>query len=261
MYPYAILTKKGLLHAMEDFLSVVSLTDQNLLYGGIFDGHGGSLTAKYCSENLGQYFLRELLEGSSQGNASAVFHIAYLKLGWEVVEQISGSCAVTFCLANNQLTVANVGDSRVVLVSRSGVKELTITHTPYNLKETERVRRCGGNIGREGEGTRLHLMSESGGLAVTRAFGDVSWRCAGGLTFAPDVAEHQLTPDDLCVVAASDGLFDRVSNGQIATIAQSRLNNKQAFLSEITQALAYEARLAGSHDDISIIVVDLRSGG
>ena len=95
-------------------------------------------------------------------------------------------------------------------------------------------------------------FSLKGVLAVSRSFGDVSLKPY--ITAEPEVMEKEIAPDDLYLVLASDGLWDVMSNEDVAKF----LMNVSSF-SEVAKELCYEAAILGSSDNITVVVVDLSS--
>ena len=77
----------------------------------------------------------------------------------------SGTTAIVALLHGNQLSVANVGDSRCVLC-RSGIAlEMSVDHKPEDEHELNRIHKAGGKVTCEGR--------VNGGLNLSRALGTV----------------------------------------------------------------------------------------
>jgi len=103
--------------------------------------------------------------------------------------------------------VANIGDSHAALCCASDGLPLLVTaeHTPYNPKERERVSQAGGFVVAGGDEGASSVGSDgtlrvNGTLAVTRSFGDRSFKCAGGdgiVSPVPDVAVINLFTESL----------------------------------------------------------------
>ena len=66
--------------------------------------------------------------------------------------------------------------------------------------------------------------------------------------------EKEISNDDLYLVIASDGLWDVMSNEDVAKF----LMNISCF-TDIAKELCYEATILGSSDNITVVVVDLKS--
>ena len=97
------------------------------------------------------------------------------------------------------LYIANVGDTRAVLVSGASLTErMSYDHKATDKQEIERVQRDGGVVLNERLG---------GALAITRAFGDHAFK-KDGLTAKPYIKKHIVRPSDRFLVIASDGVWD-----------------------------------------------------
>jgi serine/threonine protein phosphatase PrpC len=148
----------------------------------------------------------------------------------------SGSTCVSLMTLGNKLYVANVGDSRGILV-RSYKKEnlepqhqcqakaLTRDHKPDDRDEAERIHANNGRIDsyRDHNGNplgplRVWLKSEDvPGLAMTRSFGDTVAHSVG-CNAEPELDEYTLTREDKVVVIASDGVWEFLENIDVARI-------------------------------------------
>lgn len=64
---------------------------------------------------------------------------------------------------DDQLTVANAGDSRCVLCRNGIALEMSIDHKPEDAKELSRIQKAGGKVTGEGR--------VNGGLNLSRAIG------------------------------------------------------------------------------------------
>lgn len=138
----------------------------------------------------------------------------------------SGTTALTALLWGSQLFVANAGDCRAVLCRRGKAMQLTQDHKSSNLDEALRVKAAGGHICSDG-----YL---NGHLAVLRALGDHHYKdlkaptgpdgaMEGPLIARPDVAVHDLLPEDEFLLIACDGLWDVFSSQRAIEIARQNL--------------------------------------
>lgn len=152
------------------------------------------------------------------------------------------------------LLVAHVGDSRCMIIDAAGVPHtLTVDHTPQRLDESDRIEKQGGIIlnGRV-----------NGVLAVTRAIGDKSIKRFVPST--PDLLEYPLSRNDQLVVIATDGLWDVMTDKDVANFltALPQTPGAVAVPHDLTKAadlLLEKAAHRGSRDDISIVLVDVRA--
>ncbi|GMF28541.1 unnamed protein product [Phytophthora lilii] len=147
----------------------------------------------------------------------------------------------------DEIFVAHTGDSRAVLVHRSGkVSVLTSDHKPNRPDERRRIQELGGSVVFWG------VWRVEGILAVSRAIGD---RMLKPFVVAePEVKKFTRTETDRYVVLASDGVWDTVSNDDAAQLVL-KYEDPQAAAQRIME----EAYARGSMDNICVMVIDLRA--
>jgi len=164
--------------------------------------------------------------------------------------EVSGTTAAVAVLFSeiaqpSHLLVGNVGDSRILMVTRAGtVAVLSADHTPKDPREAARVLQSGGFIAHN---------RVNGQLAVTRAIGDAPQSSL--LSASPDVLvlrlgdEPAVSPNGsslrcrelvetlgalegsaptqpLFLILASDGVFDVLSNVEAGDIVCEHLANQ-----------------------------------
>ncbi|XP_062022295.1 uncharacterized protein LOC133738725 isoform X2 [Rosa rugosa] len=182
----------------------------------------------------------------------------------------SGSTATVALLADGQILVANIGDSKAFLCSEkfrsraeAKVKELTRDHHPDRDDERARVETAGGYVLKWGGVHRVN-----GELAISRAIGDVSFK-SYGVTSAPELTDWQtLTVNDTYLVAASDGVFEKMSLQDVCDLlwevrsfnpGRSDLSSSCSYsLADCIVGTAFEK---GSMDNVAAVVVPLASIG
>lgn len=84
-------------------------------------------------------------------NPVTAFKKAYRDTDGDILENVvgarGGSTAVTAILIDQKLlVVANVGDSRAVLIQRGKVKQITVDHEPEKKEERDLVESKGGFV-------------------------------------------------------------------------------------------------------------------
>ncbi|XP_020536057.1 probable protein phosphatase 2C 28 isoform X2 [Jatropha curcas] len=233
-------------HGMEDYLVAESREINGYRLGlyAIFDGHSGLDVAKYLQSHL---FDNLLNESDFWKNPERAIRKAYKATDNEILDGIvgsrGGSTAVTAILIDEEnLIVANVGDSRAVLCRNGVAKQLSVDHEPQ--KEKDLVESRGGFVSKEpGSVPRV-----DGQLAMTRAFGD--GRLKEHITSETDVITEIIDEDAEFLILASDGLWKVMSN-QEACECIAGLEDAQ----EASEKLIDEALVRGSMDDISCIAV------
>eukprot|EP00939_MAST-03C_sp_MAST-3C-sp1_P004666 g4666.t1 len=249
--PYGVYAIKGHRPYMEDRYAVsVSPHNKSTAYG-VFDGHGGSRASEYCAENL----LKLLTSDPSYDddpkraltNAFLETDRSFLEIARSAFYDDGSTAIVALFRGPRDLYVANVGDSRAVLVRRDGsVLEMSKDHKPNDRDEQRRIERAGGIV------VHVGVWRVEGVLAVSRAVGDRAFK--DYVVADPDVREHarECGRDDFLVLA-TDGLWDVVSNEKVASIVRAC-----ASATEAAKVLTETAFALGSRDNICSLVVDLR---
>jgi len=116
------------------------------------------------------------------------------------------------------LYVANVGDTRAVLVSGASLAErLSYDHKASDKFEIERIKRDGGIV-----------MDDrvSGQLAVSRAFGDHALKREGVIA-KPHSKKHVIRPSDRFLVIASDGIWDVLDDQEVFKLCRDDHSTKE----------------------------------
>lgn len=136
---------------------------------------------------------------------------------------------------------------------------LTCDQKPTREDESKRVQDAGGRIYMT-DGFRVE-----GILGMTRAIGDVALEGAG-LTPEPEMTVLERREEDEVAVLASDGLWEVMTNeGAVETACKaitmvSRKGRPRNFACRhAAKVLAHHALKMGSSDNISVVVVDLKS--
>lgn len=159
----------------------------------------------------------------------------------------SGTTAVTMLLEGQDLVIGNVGDSRAILGTLRKDDTLEAVQLTVDLKpnlplEAERIKRCRGRVFAledEPEVARVWLPhDDSPGLAMARAFGDFCLK-EFGLIAVPEVSHRRMTERDQFVVLASDGIWDVLSNEEVAEViwtAPTRMTAARAVVETAVRA-------------------------
>lgn len=156
-----------------------------------------------------------------------------------------GSTGLCCALRGGKLTIANVGDCRVVLVGSRRVEQLSNDHKPNNRVEYSRILSLGGNVI-----NCIGVPRVNGILAVSRAFGNRTLRDV--IRPDPELSERELNADDHYIVIASDGVWDVVKNADIYRACWQHAGRpSQQIANDIIQM----ALALGSQDNVTCIVI------
>ncbi|BAT72867.1 hypothetical protein LR48_Vigan11g086900 [Vigna angularis] len=236
---------------------------------GVYDGHGGSQVAKFCAKRMhdviAEEWNREMAGGAEwQRRWETVFANSFERtdneiLSDEVAPEMVGSTASVVVLTGCQIIASNCGDSRVVLCRRTQTIPLSVDQKPDRQDELLRIEGEGGKV-INWNGARVF-----GVLAMSRAIGDRYLR--PWIIPVPEITFTARTDEDECLILASDGLWDVMSNEEVGEVARHILRRRRRSLSveepspaqAVADSLTEIAYGRNSKDNISIIVVDLKS--
>jgi len=191
------------------------------------------------------------------------------------------TCCVVYCSTDEKkgtrtLHCANTGDSRAILVlSDGGFIPLSRDHKPTDADEKKRIESAGYTVEIVTElvlGARIKIARVDGNLAVSRSFGDASYKdfamkpedCA--ITCVPEVRHVDVDPKTMrFVVVACDGIWDVFTSEEVAkfVVEQIRMHGKDATktpaqlkktLDAVAKTLVDAAIMRGSGDNCTVVI-------
>lgn len=239
---------------MEDTYSGLAAIrgDSRQSFFAVMDGHGGSMASKFAAETLHEELLQQQFEEYPFRSLIEAFRA--VDRGWLQMAQRKnrddGSTVVASLLLDDMLYVANLGDSRAVLSCHGRAIPMSSDHKPNREDERRRIEALGGRVIHYG------TWRVEGVLAVSRAIGDR--RLKKFVTPEAEIRERRLESGDEFLILASDGLWDVISS-QSACDAARQLMSGGASPAEISRILVEKALELGSMDNVTCLVVDLRS--
>jgi serine/threonine protein phosphatase PrpC len=218
---------------------------------GVYDGHGP--TGHGCSGFVKQRLPTLVSEKIKQQDEfilttdqiHASLREAYTQCNDElhdsthIDDSSSGTTAITIYIQGTmeRITISNVGDSRAVLGTKNTVGgnkavlravPLSKDQTPHRTDEAQRCIQSGARILSFGQINPVsdddsetedppRVWAQDGkypGTAFTRSIGDsVAERL--GVYAVPEMLSLRISPKELIIVLASDGIFDVMSNQQV----------------------------------------------
>jgi protein phosphatase 1B len=196
-------------------------------YFAVFDGHAGFKVSEHCAKHL----LEAIIHTEEFKNSDVVkaIHSGFLKLDHKMRDipelasgaDKSGTTAVCAFISNENVYIANCGDSRAVLC-RNGVPIFsTQDHKPILPSEKERIVNAGGSV---------MVQRVNGSLAVSRALGDYDYKnvlelgqCEQLVSPEPEIFCQERDQQDYFLVLACDGVWDVMSNEAVCSFISDRL--------------------------------------
>ncbi|XP_010451772.1 PREDICTED: protein phosphatase 2C 77-like [Camelina sativa] len=251
---------------------------------GVYDGHGGSQVANYCRERMHLALTEEIVKEKPEfcdGDTwqekwkKALFN-SFMRVDSEIepvahAPETVGSTSVVAVVFPTHIFVANCGDSRAVLCRGKTPLALSTDHKPDRDDEAARIEAAGGKVIRW-NGARVF-----GVLAMSRSIGDRYLKPS--VIPDPEVTSVRRVKEDDCLILASDGLWDVMTNEEVCDLARKRIllwHKKNAMAGDALlpaekrgegkdpaamSAAEYLSKMAlqkGSKDNISVVVVDLK---
>ncbi|KAM0039064.1 putative protein-serine/threonine phosphatase [Helianthus debilis subsp. tardiflorus] len=257
---------------MEDAVSVevgfVEVSNSRKFdFYGVYDGHGGSRVASACRERLHKLVGGEMLVRNVSGegvNWEGLMVEGFAKMDEEVNETdivgSMGSTAVVAVVGDEEIVVANCGDSRAVLCRDGVVVPLSNDHKPDRPDELERIEHSGGRV------VNWNGQRVLGILSTSRSIGDQHLKPY--VIAKPEVIVKKREDKDEFIILASDGLWDVISNDLACHVVRKcldgritcrrRSNDSKYRTTNAAVVLTQLAMARGSKDNISVVVVNLK---
>ncbi|XP_020496812.1 protein phosphatase 1F [Labrus bergylta] len=238
-------------------------------YYAVFDGHGGVDAAIFAATHLHVSLSRQ---ESLQSDAAAAFRSAFthtddmFRCRAKRERLRSGTTGVSVLIQGQELTVAWLGDSQVILVRRGQTVTLMDPHKPDREDEKQRIEDLGGCV------TFMGCWRVNGTYAVSRAIGDFDQKPY--VSGDADSSTTQLHGDEDYLLLACDGFFDAVCPSEVPHLVLDALQqpvdpeeggedapldqSDDAVGLRVARRLVGHAKAAGSSDNITVMVVFLR---
>ena len=229
---------------------------------GVFDGHGTE--GHLVSQAIKQFFINSSFYDyqSKQLVLSIFASLSQLINNSTYFDNVtSGSTAILVHVTNEKLIVANVGDSRAILITRNKeLIELSNDHKPELPEEKERIEASGGRVDKIfGMGPyRVWFRGEDyPGLAMSRSIGDKLAHKVGVIDI-PEIREYDINDiEPLALILASDGVWEFMPNEEVKNIVLSHIisRNKNFCARDIVErARAIWQKTGYAIDDITCVV-------
>jgi len=234
----------------------------------VMDGHGGNEAAKAMHRLLPRFVDVTSLPKVSSNKLETTVISRFIAADRSLRRILrSGNTVGTTCTSaliskhetdpdTWDVTLANAGDSRSIVIHADGRFTATEDHKPDLEKERARIERAGGCVSHPSIGP-ARVDNE---LAVSRAFGDFSYKDIEALaedqkvSCVPDVQHVRAKTGDL-VFLACDGIFDVMSNEEVVEFMSN--NDDRSDLGRLVAALLDLVLEKGSKDNCSAMIVDL----
>lgn len=225
----------------------------------IFDGHGGAETAQYASKHFAK-FLKPRLEEYGLSGIENALTIACVDVSRTTPCTKSGSTATIALRMGKMLWVANINDSRGILVTKCGrTVVLSRDASLLDPHDVKKVQKRGCDVLFHGDEIphvvcKPEIEEEIGHspelVDSPSALGE---NCLG-CTARPEIIKYELSPGDT-VIIASDGLWDVATSEQVGHLTHQLQKKKQQTECETACAIITSAYYSRSQDNISALVM------
>lgn len=216
---------------------------------GVFDGHGGNAASIYMKEHLVEYLTKELetccQDGFTEEGIFRSLKESFKKLDADYTGG-DGTTATVALILDGRLYVANVGDSRTILVKGEGAAvQASEDAKPQMDRYKAKIEKLGGVV---------YRGRVNGQLAVARAIGDKHIMGNNACLVSPNPKITSYPLDFAYAVLACDGLYDVASTNEVGTAVKAMHDNNENA-EEMAKRLVYSAIQRGSKDNVSVIVI------
>lgn len=229
---------------------------------GLYDGHRGDYTSKYLKDNFHSILLNDSILSTDPIQA---LRNTFITIESNLLSQKekSGSCSLILFNINNKMYIANVGDSRGVISTNysNKISQISIDHKPTNPKEIDRILKNGGQVKTANAVTRVMPY----GLSVSRTIGDSEAKENNNqiISCQPDIFEIREIDNIDFIVLACDGVYDVLSNRDIAVIVYETFldciltnDSFDTLIESVSDNIIDKAIEKGSKDNLSVIFLN-----
>lgn len=256
---------------MEDAMTIDLLmhgeTGPPRAFLGVYDGHGGQDCSAYLKTKVVSAMASQAAPLEEKTIIDVMRDVDAQFLSDPEVHSEHGSTAV-FTMVDKiekhgrtvfKLTVANIGDSRAVLVKGATGEciSLTTDHKPEDEEENQRIKAAGGFA----RNNRV-----DGELAMSRAMGDHKYKTNTSLKYdqqkviaLPDVRYFEAEVGDILLVCC-DGIVEQMTNEDAAAFIYEEAKKSTADPAEICTGLLELSLTRGSKDNMSAMICIFEDG-
>jgi len=238
-------------------------------FAGVFDGHsGGKVSAFLAAEMIARVSaLGNPMDGAQLTECLMKADADYLRQ--QEADGKDGSACIVSVITEQEgktgadrkwnVVVANVGDSRAMIIRADGTLEaLSEDHKPENPEERERIQKAGGMV----MDNRV-----DGQLAMSRAMGDYPYKSNPDLPVheqkvipVPEIMTSSVGTGDMLLLCC-DGIVESMQNPQVAShLHSTRVNLASLDPVALFTSLFDTSVTSGSKDNHTAVLICFTSG-
>lgn len=247
----------------EDTFSIYDKHLNERGYGiySIFDGHGTDKFSIHASQNLAP-ILEKTEEFQNHDYVNSLRRAFYEENNAMLPEykngEIGGTTATVALIADGDLYLANVGDSRSVICIKDNNEEkavrLSKDHSFSDKEEKKRIIKSGGDV------YHGRVRNNGHGINMTRALGDFDFKTPFNnakldfISSEPHIKSIALSPEDSFLVIASDGLWGVVEDQELVDIIVKRRREGDSVEQITASIVSSVCHLEGS-DNVTVMLL------
>lgn len=297
---------------VEDRWAIGNLVNTEGFVAAVFDGHGGWQVAEFVSKSLIPTIDFELSQiKSSPGKTveealSEAFRKVEQKftefakegylMGFETMSKV-GACALVAVVMNDDLFVANLGDSQGVLLSPSAPVKVTKLNKKLNANSKKVQAALKAQFPKDDKifvCKRAKVCYVKGRLQPTHSFGDLGLKdpffnnptvnprlkienFAGPyISITPEIRKFKITKETEGFLLATDGLWDQLKAPDVLDVFEKSGRKGDRFIKLLNEAalkhaaeekgMTYQELLKleqgnrrSTHDDITMVYINLKN--
>lgn len=235
------------------------------------DGHSGAELSKFLKDNLKGALVKAIENQKEKPLTDDIIFHAFKSSFNELNAECkgnNGTTATVVLIINDDIWVANTGDSRTILVSDQQIVQASEDAKPNLKRYVDKIKKLGGFIYKErvcGDEKR------AGSLATARAFGDKHLKNKEGIcvvSASPKVTKYSLADfQGGYLILACDGLYDvTTTNGlgkEIQKIIEAlktdeggvRIAKTYPSIAGLARSVVFSALAKNSQDNVSAMIV------
>jgi len=258
-----------------------------LAFFAVFDGHSDDgIVSDYLSSNVVTQFLKLRADDDGDDSIQGIEHTLIQTCG-ELESQLlngtimpvkgCGSTGIMSVILKDHVIVGNIGDSRGIIIQEhitdDGVKvkqpsvvEVSKDHKPNLPSEKERIEKAGLEVVVQEDLNIYKIQKDNQKIAFSRSFGDFDFKSNPDISSLnqqavialPDVYIHPRSAKDAFLLLASDGVWDVMSNEEVASFVLKQFDDLGDDLAKVGDELIKECFERKSEDNMSVVIVSLK---
>lgn len=263
----------------EDAIQVTEI-ENNIKFFAIYDGHGGNSCSNYLRDTLHYHIesfsIKGIADAIIESDEYFINKYCTSKSKNEMIDT-SGSCALIAAIKDNKCIIANVGDSKAIVVKNNKLLFATQEHKPNKKKEKQRIIANGGKVYltqfpvplfQNGNLVEPPWRVSPGKLSVSRTIGDACAKIEkyggkeGVVIPNPEITEILLDNEFNYIVLCCDGIYDVLDEEDVIDCVNMAKKEKEGcewniVCAEAANIIIKAALLKGSFDNVSCVVIAL----